>query len=219
MARFLYLALLVALAAPLSADDWLMYLRDPAHTSFNGDETRLSAQNVARLKPAWQVNVGAPVASGVTVSQGQLFFGDWAGNFYSMNASDGSINWATYAGMAANPEQEWCLAGIGVTSQPTIVNDRVYVGGGDSAVYGFNRDTGEQAMRVPLADPASGAYIWSSMVVFKGALYVGIASLGDCPLVRGALARIDPNDPDHPLIRYLAPEDQTGGGIWSSSAF
>jgi len=69
-----------------------------------------------------------------------------------------------------------------------------------------------------VADPVSGAYLWSSLTFFNNALYVGIASLGDCPLVRGALVRIDLAHPAEPQFRMLAPEDQLGGGVWSTPA-
>jgi outer membrane protein assembly factor BamB len=72
--------------------------------------------------------------------------------------------------------------------------------------------------RTPLADPQSGSYLWSSVTLFNNSLYIGISSLGDCPLVQGALARIDLLDPSHPRIRYLVPDGQQGAGIWSTPA-
>jgi outer membrane protein assembly factor BamB len=219
MNRQLHLCALMLLAASLRADDWLMYLHDPAHTSDNTAETQLGPDNANQLHALWTLNVGAPLASAPTVSEGKLYFGDWKGNFFSVNASDGSINWQHFVGKAPDPTVQCSQPGVGVTSQPTVLNDMVYVGGGDSAVYAFKKSTGEQVWRLPLADPNAGAYIWSSMALYRGALYVGVASLGDCPLVRGALVRIDPNDPTNPLIRYLVPDDQVGGGIWSTPGF
>jgi outer membrane protein assembly factor BamB len=60
--------------------------------------------------------------------------------------------------------------------------------------------------------------LWSSITLYKNALYIGISSLGDCPLARGALVRIDLEDSGNPLIRYLVPETELGGGVWSTPA-
>ncbi|MDQ2900487.1 MAG: PQQ-binding-like beta-propeller repeat protein [Acidobacteriota bacterium] len=216
----LFLIATFVAASALQADDWSMFAHDPAHSSFNASETQLNASNIGQLQPAWSLAVGAPIAAGVTVSDGVLYFGAWDGNFYALNATDGTVLWRQFLGVAPTPEDASCQPGIGVTSQPALVGGQIYVGGGDSALYALDKYTGNVASRTPLADPASGAYIWSSVTVSQGVLYIGLASLGDCPLVRGLLARVDPSDPTHPLIQYLSPngEDDAGAGIWSTPA-
>jgi polyvinyl alcohol dehydrogenase (cytochrome) len=195
-----------------------MYLKDLAHSSFVSSETQLNATQISNLQRTWDLSVGAPVASGVTVSGGVLYFGDWNGYFHAVNAQTGTELWKTFVGKAPDPELPDCQPGVGVTSQAAVVGNTVYVGGGDSAVYALDRPTGTQIWRVPLADPASGSYLWSSIVPYHNALYLGVASLGDCPLVRGAVVRIDPTNPQQPLIRYLMAEDNTGAGVWSTVA-
>ncbi|MDQ6664544.1 MAG: PQQ-binding-like beta-propeller repeat protein [Acidobacteriota bacterium] len=197
-----------------------MFAHDTTHSSFNASETQLNAANIGTLQPAWVAWVGAPIASGVTLENGVLYFGAWNGNFYALNASDGTPLWTQFLGKAPSPPDANCQQGIGITSQPALIGGIVYAGGGDSALYSLDKYTGSVISRTPLADPASGAYIWSSVTVSKGFLYIGLASLGDCPLVRGALARVDSADPTHPLIKYLAPDgtDNAGAGIWSTPA-
>jgi polyvinyl alcohol dehydrogenase (cytochrome) len=203
---------------PLTADDWPMYLKDLAHSSFVSSETHLSASQITNLQRIWDLSVGAPVASGVTVSNGVLYFGDWNGYFHAVNAHTGSQLWQTFVGKAADPPDPTCMPAVGVTSQPTVLGSAVYVGGGDSAVYALATSSGNRIWRVALADPASGSYLWSSIVPYRNMLYTGIASLGDCPLVRGAMVRIDPSDPQQPLVSYLTSQGTLGAGVWSSPA-
>jgi uncharacterized protein (TIGR03437 family) len=210
--------MLVVLGGYATAADWPMYLADPAHSSYLSDETELNPSNLPQLQQLWKLNVGAPVASGVTTYNGALFFGSWDGYLFSVNASTGDILWKVFLGVAPAPSEADCQPAIGVTAQPVVNGDVVYAGGGDSAVYALDRTSGAILWRTSLADPQSGSYLWSSLMLNNGALYIGIASLGDCPLVRGAVARISVSDPSHPLVHYLMPDGTVGAGVWSTPA-
>ena len=201
-----------------AAADWTMYLGDPAHSSYLPAETELNPSNLSQLQQLWRLNVGASVASGVTTSNGTLFFGAWDGYLYSVNGATGDVLWKVFLGVAPAPSGADCQPPIGVTAQPVVDGDVVYAAGGDSAVYALNRSTGAIRWRTSLADPQSGAYLWSSLLLDSGAIYIGIASLGDCPLVRGGVARISLSDPSHPLVRYLMPDGGLGAGVWSTPA-
>lgn len=193
-----------------------MYLKDLSHSSFNGAETTLSIRSIANLRPSWTYSAGAAVGSAVTLSGGVLYFGDWGGNFNAVDAQRGTLLWKSFLGKAASPPDPTCFPSIGVSSQAVVMGNIVYAGGGDSAVYALDKSNGSVVWRTPLADPASGSYLWSSVVQYQNMLYVGVASLGDCPIVRGAIARIDPQNPQNSLVRYVVPQGETGGGIWST---
>lgn len=196
-----------------------MYLEDLAHTSYDANQTQLNPASVPQLQPLWRVSTNAPISSGVTLSNGTLYVGAWNGDFYAVDASSGSVLWTQYLGKAPNPADSTCMPGIGVSSQAAVTSDTVYVGGGDSAVYALNRTDGTVRWRVPLTDPSAGGYLWSSAMLSGTSLYMGIASLSDCPLVRGGLARIDLNNPATPLIHYLVPDDGSlGASVWSTPA-
>ncbi|MGI8744369.1 MAG: PQQ-binding-like beta-propeller repeat protein [Bryobacteraceae bacterium] len=214
--RILYLCL--ALTVPAAADDWPMYLHDLAHSSLNSNESGIGLDNAGQLWPLWTLSLGHTISAAPTVVNGVLYFGDWSGYFYAVNASDGSIRWQQYVGKAADPESATCQPAIGISSQATVIGSTVYVGGGDSAVYALDITSGNINWRVPLADPASGAYLWSSIVPSGNSLYVGISSLGDCPLTQGAVVRLDLANPNQPVIRYLSAVDDPGGGVWSTPA-
>ena len=215
MFRFVTFAFLIP---PVCGQDWPMYLKDLSHSSFNGSERQLTRNNIASLQPSWSVPMVSELASAVTVSNSILFFGDWDGRFHALDAQTGTELWNTFLGVAPSPSDPDCQQGIGVTSQAAIVGNTVYVGGGDSAVYALDSATGAQLWRVPLADPATGAYIWSSIVPFQNQIYAGVASLGDCPLVTGLIARIDLANPQRPLIKNLVPEGELGAGVWGTPA-
>ena len=197
-----------------------MYLGDLSHDSSRPGETTIYSGNAGQLRQLWKTSLGVTVSTGVSTSSGSAYFGDWSGNFHSLNALTGAAQWSQFLGKAPDPADPSCQPrGIGVSSQPAVAGNTVYVGGGDSAVYAMDRGTGAILWRVPLADPAVGTYLWSSPMLSQNALYIGIASLSDCPTVRGGLARIPLNDPTHPQIAYFMPPNTQGAGVWGTPSF
>ena len=102
-----------------------------------------------------------------------------------------------------------------------MLNGVVYVGGGDSYWYALDASTGAVLWRVNTGDnsAASGHYNWSSPLIVNGYAYIGVASLGDCPLVQGQLIQVDLAT--HAVVNTLnlVPDGSVGGGIWTSPAY
>jgi uncharacterized protein (TIGR03437 family) len=194
-----------------------MYLGDLSHTSYTRD-VQLNNRNAAQIQALWKTSLGSTLSTGVTVSDGSLYFGAWDGNFYSVNAATGQVAWKQYLGVSPDPLDPVCQPGIGISGQAVVSGGKVYVPGGDSAIYALDASTGAILWRTPLADPQSGSQLWASLMLSGNALYAGIASLGDCPLVRGGLARISLDKPDAPLIRYFVPDGSVGAGLWTTPA-
>jgi hypothetical protein len=67
---------------------------------------------------------------------------------------------------------------------------------------------------------SANAYVWSSAAFSNGSLYIGLASVGDCPLVQGELFKLDaasgaiqasfPVVPNNPNLQCI------GGSVWGS---
>src|SRR5882672_7037609 len=158
--NFRGVALLVAFSlTPLFAvGGWPMYLFDISHSSFNPSESEIGKHNVASLDVNWAIDLAAPIAAAPTISDGVAYVGAWDGNFYAIDTGTGAVRWSTFVGLAGPPAQKFCMPAVGVSSQAAVVGNVVYVGGGDSAVYALNKQTGSQVWRTALADPQSGAY-------------------------------------------------------------
>ena len=151
------------------------------------------------------------------MSNGALYFGDWAGNFHAVNGATGTELWNQFLGVSP-PAQTNCGPGLGVSAQAVVSGQTVYAAGGDSSVYAMDAGTGQIQWQVRLADPNSGSYLWSSLMLYRNALYIGLASLTDCPLVRGGLARIPLDNPSRPQFAYLTTPDNLGSSVWSTPA-
>ncbi len=202
-------------AATGTATDWPMYLHDSS-LSAASTETILTSAAIPNLRPLWTYRTGGVIAASATVVGGVAYVGSWDGYEYALNATTGALIWKTYLGIttapACSPPQ------LGISSVPAVVNGVVYVGGGDSNWYALDASTGAVLWSVPTGDNSAtgGHYNWSSPLIVGNYAYVGIASLGDCPLVQGQLLKVDLNAHAIVATANFVPTGQVGGGVWTS---
>src|ERR1051325_10540101 len=92
--RLLSIAIAVAGVSALGAagadtsDDasWIMYNHDAQGTRFNQAEATIGTGNASGLHVKWQYPTPAPVTGTPVVSDGAVYAGDMAGNFYAGKA-------------------------------------------------------------------------------------------------------------------------------------
>ena len=79
-------------AAPACSADWPMYGRGLDH-HFQQDCTSLGSATVARLHPRWVRRTPDVVTASPAVVGDVLYDGDWAGDFYALDAATGRVIW------------------------------------------------------------------------------------------------------------------------------
>ena len=203
--------------AAASATDWPMYLHDSS-LSGASTETILSSAAAPNLRPLWTFKTGGVIAASATVVGGVAYVGSWDGFEYALNAATGALIWKTSLGITSAPA---CSPpSLGISSVAAVVGGVVYVGGGDSNWYALNAATGAVLWSVPTGDNSAtgGHYNWSSPLIVGNSAYIGIASLGDCPLVQGQLLRVDLSTHLVVATANFVPTGQVGGGIWTTPA-
>ena len=199
-----------------ASSDWPMYLDNLQRTAA-GSDTIISPSNAAQLAPHWTYKTGGAIAASPTVVNGTVYVGSWDGYEYALNATTGALQWRTFLGQTNDPQ---CAPPnvLGVSSGAAVQNGVVYVGGGDSYWYALDATSGAILWKVYTGDisPASGHYNWSSPLLYNGYAYIGVASLGDCPLVPGELLQVDLSS--HQIVNTFKSvvDGETGGGIWTS---
>ncbi len=202
-------------SAGAAGGDWPTYLHDLQRTGA-GSDTILSPANVGQLTKSWSFKTGGVIASSPTVVGGTVYVGSWDGYEYALDAATGAMKWKTYLGVTQVPTCD--PPSLGISSAAAVQNGVVYVGGGDSYWYALDATSGAILWKVFTGDNsgASGHYNWSSPLIYNGYAYIGVASLGDCPLVQGQLLQVSLST--HQVVNTFnaVPAGQTGGGIWVS---
>ncbi len=202
--------------AATSTDDWPSYVADNARSGFNSHETALTAGNLGSLKTLWSRSGAGAISDQPMESGGVVYWGSWNGYLHAASVG-GTTKWDTFLGVAnhsgCNP------ASAGVAGSPAIgtagSTSAVFVGGGDAKFYAVNASTGAVLWSTPLGTP-NEAFLWSSAAVVGGSVYIGVASLADCPLVQGKLVKLDAATGAIQASLNIVPNGCIGGGIWGS---
>lgn len=198
--------------------DWSTYLM--GNNGFNGDETLINATTAAQLHQYWMYHALGSISAQPLVVNGIIYWGSWDGLEHATNLS-GQQLWATNLGKTDDNDCDPPSAGVASTATvaPITTNGRttltLFVGGGDANFYALNASTGKVIWKVALGFSPDD-FIWSSPLVYKGSIYIGVSSFGDCPSVQGKLVQLSTLDGSVQNIFDVVPDGCGGGSIWGS---
>ena len=215
----------LSLAVPASAAssrDWPTYLSDNGRNGFNAGETVITRATVGGLHPAWTVSSGSVSAEPVEAG-GVVYYGSWDGFERAVDASTGKQLWSTFLGQTAKSTCE--PPSVGIASTATVgtipvngvATQVVFVGGGDHNFYALDAATGSVIWKRPLGT-TSATFLWSSPLFHRGIIYEGVASFGDCPLIRAKVVAIRATNGAIRHTLFTAPSGCTGASVWGSPA-
>lgn len=212
-----------AQTAPAATGDWLTYLFNNARSSFNKSETTITHLTAPQLKVHWTYH--DPAAGIISVqpveANGLIYWGSWNDGIEHATMLNGTQAWGANVGVS--PPANCGTHTLGVASTATIATENIggtsksvlYVGGGDVNFYALNALTGAQIWKTQLGTKPD-FFIWSSPAVYKGSVYIGLASRGDCPLVQGQLIQMNAVTGQIQHIFNTVPNGCTGASVWGS---
>jgi outer membrane protein assembly factor BamB len=203
-----------------SSGDWTMYQGDLGRSGFNAAETTITPTNASHLKLHWKNTASGTISSQVAVANGLLYWGSWDGIEHATNLSGQDV-WTANLGQTTDTACNPPTVGVSSTAAVATVQINgaatsiVFVGGGNSIFYALDANSGAEIWHMSLGTPPSN-FLWSSPLVYNGNVYEGIASFGDCPLVRGAVVEMDATTGMVKQTFYTMPAGCLGGSVWGS---
>jgi outer membrane protein assembly factor BamB len=215
-------AVLAGGPASAAAQDWPTYQHDNARSGFQSSDPAISASSVATLAPKWIFRANDSISSQAIAARGMIYWGSWDGLEHATNPATGTDVWSTNLG--DETKSDCSPPHLGVASTATVTRIKIggrqttvlYVGGGDGSYYALDAQTGKVIWSDFFGSPQQGYFMWSSPALYKGSLYVGVASIGDCPLVPGQLVKVNATTGAQQATFATTPSGCPGAGIWSS---
>lgn len=205
------------------SDDWPMFGQDLANSARSGSDD-ISTKSVGRLQPKWTFTTGGDVSARAAVVRDVVYFPDWAGNLWAVNANNGKLKWSHQLSDYGLP------AHTNSRTTPAVVGGTLYLGTQEGAwLLAISAATGDLLWKTQLESPANDpfAIITASPAVAGGVVYTGVASTEEgvagfvpgyqCCKGRGSVVAVNASTGAIAWKTYTVPAGYSGGGVWGSN--
>jgi polyvinyl alcohol dehydrogenase (cytochrome) len=243
--------LVLVVAVPVALADsgfgnWPSAGQNIANTHTQPGEQDINAANVGGLAPRWtfttrksQTSVISTNTSDVsatpTVSNGTVYFPDWGGWLYAVDAQTGKALWTRRISDYNKIKGSFSRTSPAVAGNLLILGDKPPNGttgwgqgsGVGAHIFAVDADTGKLAW-ITQVDTTFVSQITASPVVFNGVVYVGVSSVEEvtaafvpgyqCCIFRGSEVALDAATGKILWQTFDMPDGYTGGAIWGSTA-
>lgn len=215
---------LIAAASPVAA--WIFAGQSIVNWRSQPLETKISTANVGGLQALFTVPTGGDVTATPAVYGGSVYFPDWAGNLYSVDASTGAVNWSVNLSTLTG------IPGMVSRSTPTVQGNSLIVGTLTKGwLLSINRKTGSLQWKSQL-DTHPAASLTQSPVVYNNMIYIGVSSQEEffaidpnypCCTFRGSMLEVNLNSGAIMWKTYTVPDNggqpggYSGNAVWGST--
>ena len=226
-ARRAALSALLSLAVPSFAQTpsgWPFAGCDLNNSRWASAETILNNQNVSGLTVLWKFTTQNDVSAtpSVDAAGGYVYFPDWSGNLYKLNAATGATVWQ-------HKMTDYGLSSAVMSrTTPTLYGTMVIIGASSSLatpgpygsyLLGLNASDGSLVWMTEL-DPNLNSLATTSPIIYKGIAYMGVSSTEEKltnPTFRGSLVAISLTNGQILWQTYFVPNGYSGSPVWSST--
>ena len=198
-----------------------MFGQNYQNSASNDEERKISASNVVRLAPKWVATTGGDVSARAAVVGGAVYFPDWGGNLWALNADTGVVIWQHQLSDYGLP--------TGTTSRtsPAVQGDSVYIGTQAGAyLLAIDAKTGDLRWKTQL-DTSAEANLTASPAVLGDVVYIGVSGISEelaaanpaypCCSFRGSAVAVNARTGAILWQTYMAPPGYTGVSVWGSN--
>lgn len=210
-------------AAQETAEAWPMAGRTIENTRSAPDEHVIGADNVAKLTPRWSVDTAGNVSATPTVSNGIVYFPDFGGMLWAVDAASGQVKWKRKVSDYSGIDNDASRTSPAVWNGILVIGQGTQLANNATGAYmlGVKADTGEPLWRTRVEkDPT--AIITSSPVIDNGVIYTGVSSRAEAlkgtPTYRGSVVALDATSGKLLWQTYMVPKGYTGGSVWGNTA-
>ena len=217
-------SLLMIAASPKPQADWTSSGQGQTNWRYQPLETTISSQNAANLSVKW-ANAGGDVSATPSVKDGVVYYPDFNGNLYAVDATTGAVIWQDSLGSFFTAE-DGLTGTVFSRTTPTIVGNALYVGLQNNGwMLAINSQNGTLIWKKQL-DTNPAAVITQSPADFKGTLFVGMSSQEEafaadpnynCCSFRGSVSAVDEKTGNVLWKTYTAPDGYSGNAVWGST--
>lgn len=215
------LALALGASGAAAPTGWATAGHDLSDTRSNPDESTIGPENVARLAAKWTFTTHGDVSATATVVDGAVYFPDWGGYLYKVDAATGATIWSRkisdYTG----------IPGDVARTSPAVEGSSVFIGDQSGAhLIAVDAATGD-ARWVTALDSHFASALTQSPIVYRGVVYEGVSSNEEafsalipnypCCSFRGSMTAVDAASGKILWKNWMAPSGYSGAAVWNGT--
>jgi polyvinyl alcohol dehydrogenase (cytochrome) len=227
-------AIVISLTSTAFGQDWPMGGQN-LQNSRSQTASTITAANVSTLQQAWVFTAAGDISATPAVSGGTVYFPDYGGYFYAVNASTGALQWSEPVAAWTGVAGDWARTYPAIDGETLVLGD----GAGSSATWTAAAGLTGPGARVIAVNAGAGALIWSiqvepfpaafvtgSPVIYNGVVYVGVSSNEEsiaatkgypCCSFRGSVVALEEATGQILWQTYMAPKPYSGAAVWGST--
>jgi polyvinyl alcohol dehydrogenase (cytochrome) len=200
-------------------ESWPMFGQNAANTA-STSETTISVSKASTLKSKWVFTTGGDVSARAAVVNNVVYFPDWGGYIWAVNATTGKKAWHHSLSDYGLP------AGTVSRTSPAVVDGVLYIGTQtDGWLLAINAKTGTLIWKTEPIPPAYFPKITGSVTVVSGVVYVGMATDEEdqaednhypCCTTKGRVVAVKASNGSVLWSTATVPTGYSGGSVWSS---
>ncbi|MDE3166992.1 MAG: PQQ-binding-like beta-propeller repeat protein, partial [Acidobacteriota bacterium] len=209
---------------PGTAQDWPIFGQDLQNSANNtASSNKWTAAQASQLQTNWTFTTGGDVSARAAVVNGVVYFPDWGGNLWALNARNGKVVWShQFSDYGVGP------AGTSAAvsrATPAVVGGVVYIGTQAGAyLLAINAANGKLIWKTQLESSDPFAIATASVSVANGVVYAGVASTQEAIATpgfhytgRGSVVALDASSGSIKWKTYTTPVGYSGAGVWGSN--
>jgi polyvinyl alcohol dehydrogenase (cytochrome) len=222
MLFMMILSPLTAFARSGSGPNWTSYQNNISRSGDNKAEKIISPTSAPNLKLHWTHTAAGSIFTQPVVANKLVYWGSWDNG--TEHATDFNNNRVWTYGTGDTTDNSCSPPTAGVSSTSAIANVTIngtstsvdFFGGGTATMYALNALTGSLIWKTTLGS-SPDHYLWSSPAVYKGNVYMGVASFGDCPLIQGQEVEMNAATGQIENTFNTVPNNCIGASVWGST--
>lgn len=213
--------------------NWSMRGQNYSNTESQPDDYLINPSDVGDLTVKWAYTAAGDISATPAVVNGYVYVPDWGGNLTKLDARTGKVVWSypvsDYNGVPGSVSR----------TSPAVVGNTIYIGdqnkpgfGGVAHVMAVNATTGQKEWST-VVDTHPLAVVTGSPVVYRGVVYIGIASKEQaaasepsypCCTFRGSVIALNARTGAIVWKDYMSPPNGgvpggfSGDAVWSTPA-
>lgn len=200
---------------------------NPDHANHHANlNSEINSSNVAGMKEAWYMHTEEEVSHAPLVENGTLYFADWGGNVYAVEAKSGKEIWKKK--VQDKVMEKWPWYGFAGTGALGIGDhgDLLFEASVEGQAFAIDKKTGEVRWQAEFAEDEHAGNV-GTISYYDGKLFIGLQSVEEPlhqmipdfkPNFQGSVVALDASTGEQLWRTKLVEDPGNGVPMWSSFA-